>query len=219
MKLITEEIQKVEILKEANKQGGKDYFIKGIFMQSEAQNKNGRIYPEHVLIKEVQRFNEEIIKTGRAMGELGHPEGPTINLERVSHVIRELKQDGSNFIGKAKILENTPYGKIARALLDEGVTLGVSSRGMGSLVPRRDGVAEVQEDFYLCTVDIVADPSAPEAFVNGVMEGREWVWNNGLITEMSIEAYKKQIQATKKKELEEVTLKIFSDFMKNLSKK
>ena len=218
MKLITEEINTVEILTEDNKKGGKDYFIKGIFMQAEAQNKNGRIYPQHILSNEVRRYNEEIVKTGRAMGELGHPEGPTINLERVSHIIKELKEDGANFIGKAKILENTPYGKITRALLDEGVTLGVSSRGMGSLLPRRDGVQEVQEDFLLCTVDIVADPSAPEAFVNGVMEGKEWVWNNGIITEMTIDAYKKSIQAARTKQLEETQVKAFTDFLKKLTR-
>lgn len=221
MKLITEIKldQELEVITEGGPEGKRDFYIKGIFMQAEAQNKNGRIYPHHVLAREVQRYNEEIVKTGRAMGELGHPEGPTINLERVSHLIKDLKEDGSNFVGKAKLLENTPYGKIARALVEEGVRLGVSSRGMGSLIPRRDGIQEVQEDFTLCTVDIVADPSAPNAFVNGIMEGKEWVWENGVIKEMHIEQYKKEIQKAKLKQLEDVKLRAWDDFFKKLSGK
>jgi hypothetical protein len=152
------------------------------------------------------------------MGELGHPDGPNINLERVSHIVKELSEDGYNFIGKAKLLD-TPYGKIAKNLLDEGVLLGVSSRGMGSLVPKHSGVQEVQDDFYLCTIDIVADPSAPEAFVSGVMENKEWVWENGQICEMTIEAYKKSIQKAKQKELDDAAIKIFEDFLNKLKSK
>jgi len=216
MKLIREDIQEIKCIKEAGSKGEKNYYVQGVFMQAEAQNRNGRIYPLHVLQKEVRRFNEEVVKSGRALGELGHPEGPTINLERVSHQIKELVEDGDNIVGKAKILE-TPYGKIVKSFLDEGIKLGVSSRGMGSLVPLKGGIHEVQDDFYLCTVDIVADPSAPDAFVNGMMEGKEFVWENGIIKEMSIEQYKERIKRAKSRELEAKKVEVFADFMKKLT--
>ena len=184
MKLIREEIESVELLTE-EKDGKKTFYIKGPFLQGDIKNRNGRIYESRVLAKEVARYHENFISRGRALGELGHPDGPTINLDRVSHNITELYQDGSNFIGKAKIL-NTPMGKIASGLLGDGVTLGVSSRGMGSLV-QREGANYVGEDFHLATAaDIVADPSAPDAFVQGIMEGKEWVWDNGLLKECDI---------------------------------
>ncbi len=214
MKLIRENISEFKVIKEGK--DAKDYFIQGIFMQAEAQNKNGRIYPVHVLEKEVGRYNEDVVKAGRALGELGHPEGPTVNLERVSHKITELKKEGSNIVGKAKILD-TPYGKIAKGLLDEGISLGVSSRGMGSLIPRKDGIQEVQDDFYLCTIDIVHDPSAPDAFVTGIMEGKEWIWENGIIKELTIEQYKEQIRKSRKRELENKQVEVFENFLKKLS--
>ena len=176
MRLIAEEIVQVEFLSE-EKNGKKSHFIEGVFLQSEIKNKNGRVYPQGVLAREVAKYDEHHIQKGRALGELGHPEGPSINLDRVSHKIESLREDGNNFIGRAKILE-TPMGNIAKNLLDEGVRLGVSSRGMGSL-KEKDGVNFVADDFMLATAaDIVADPSAPDAFVNGIMEGKEWVWNN-----------------------------------------
>jgi len=180
MLLITETTEDVNYIVEANEDSGsKNYFIEGIFMQAEQKNRNGRVYPRNTLMKEVSRYTKELVEGKRAMGELGHPEGPSLNLERVSHIITELKEDGDNIVGKAKVL-NTPYGKIVKNLIDEGAKLGVSSRGMGSLKKSDDGTNEVQEDFMLAAVDIVADPSAPDAFVNGIMEGKEWVWNNGL---------------------------------------
>lgn len=214
MKLITENIiTEIKLIKEGKEK--KDYYVQGIFMEAEAKNRNGRIYPAHILNKEVARYNTEAVSSGRALGELGHPEGPTINLERVSHQIKELKEDGSAIMGKAKVLD-TPYGKIVKNFLDEGITLGVSSRGMGSLVPRKDGIQEVQDDFYLCTIDIVADPSAPNAFVNGIMEGKEWVWSNGIIKEMNIEQYKETIRKASARQLEEKKLAVFADFLKQL---
>ena len=178
MKLITEEISNAEYIVE-EKNGKKNYAIKGIFMQSDVKNKNGRIYPKEILQKEVARYNREFINKNRAFGELGHPDGPTVNLERVSHMIKSLTPEGSNFIGEARVLD-TPYGKIVKSLIDEGASLGVSSRGMGTLV-NTGGANIVKDDFYLATAaDIVADPSAPDAFVEGIMEGKEWVWNNGL---------------------------------------
>ncbi|MBT4206745.1 primosomal protein [Candidatus Woesearchaeota archaeon] len=177
MKLISEEATNVEFLTEVKKDGGKNYFIEGIFMQANKKNRNGRIYPTEVLQKEAKRYTEEFINKKRAFGELGHPDGPTVNLERVSHMIEELEEVDQNFMGRAKILD-TPYGKIVKSLIDEGAQLGVSSRGMGSLKSGKDGISEVQGDFYLATAaDIVADPSAPDAFVAGIMEGAEWIYN------------------------------------------
>ena len=217
MKLICElqESVEYELIEEGAKP--KQYFIEGIFMQSEKKNKNGRIYPLPILEKEVNRYVKEYVEPKRAFGELGHPDGPTVNLERVSHLITSLKQDGKNFIGEAKVMD-TPYGKIVKNLIDEGAKLGVSSRGMGSLEPRRN-MQVVKDDFYLATAaDIVADPSAPNAFVEGIMEGKEWVWDNGIIKEMDIESYKHELDKAyaKKKVREEKCVEIFSDFMSKM---
>lgn len=215
MKLIREELQDANFLVE-EKNGTKQYFIEGVFMQSNLQNRNGRVYPKEVMTKEVSRYNNEYIKKNRAFGELGHPEGPTINLERVSHMIQSLEMNGDNVMGRAKIMD-TPYGKIVKNLMDEGATLGVSSRGMGSIRQTRAGVQEVQDDFYLATAaDIVADPSAPDAFVRGIMEGKEWVWDNGIIKEVNIERYKKEIEKAQRRQLDEAKLKVFSDFLSKL---
>jgi len=213
MKLITEHTNEIEYLTEGK---GKEQYIKGIFMQSDIKNQNGRVYPHAVLQKEVKNFNTKYVNEGRALGELGHPMGPVINLDRVSHVIKELKEDGTNFIGKAKVMD-TPNGKIVKNFISEGVKLGVSSRGMGSLkTNKKTGVNEVQKDFVLSTVDIVADPSAPDAFVNGIMEGKEWVWENGVIKEQDIDAMKKTIMKAKMKELEQKKLEVFHKFLQNL---
>ena len=212
MKLITEHTNQIEYLTEGK---GKEQYIKGIFMQSDIKNQNGRVYPHAVLQKEVKNFNTKYVNEGRALGELGHPMGPVINLDRVSHVIKELKEDGKNFVGKAKVMD-TPNGKIVKNFISEGVKLGVSSRGMGSLKTTKDGVNEVQKDFVLSTVDIVADPSAPDAFVNGIMEGKEWVWENGVIKEQDIDAMKKTIMNAKMKELEQKKLEVFHKFLQNL---
>ena len=216
MRLITETTEDVKLLVETNEETGKkNHFIEGIFMQSEQKNRNGRVYPKNTLMKEVSRYTKELVESKRAMGELGHPEGPTLNLERVSHIITELKEDGDNIIGKAKILD-TPYGNIVKNLIDEGAQLGVSSRGMGSLKKNDDGVNEVQEDFMLAAVDIVADPSAPDAFVNGVMEGKEWVWENGILQPRAIEEYKEYILSAKdRKQIEEAKLIVFKHFLSN----
>jgi len=214
MKLISEEISNAEYLIE-EKDGKKEYKIRGIFLQSEIKNRNGRVYSKDVLEKEVRRYNAEFINKNRAFGELGHPDGPTVNLERVSHMIKKLYPDGNNFIGEAKIM-NTPYGKIVKGLIDEGAQLGVSSRGMGSL-EQKGGVNYVGKDFYLATAaDIVADPSAPDAFVEGIMENKEWVWDNGVLVEKEIEAWKLELIKTKKRSLEEQKLKIFDSFLKKL---
>ena len=211
MKLIREEIEAVEVLTE-EKDGKKSFYIQGPFLQGDIKNRNGRIYESRVLAKEVARYNENFIKRNRALGELGHPDGPTVNLDRVSHNITELYQDGSNFIGKAKIL-NTPMGKIASGLLGDGVQLGVSSRGMGSLV-QREGVNYVGEDFHLATAaDIVADPSAPDAFVQGIMEGKEWIWDNGLLKECDIEQVKRTIDTAPAHRLNEAILEGFHDLL------
>ena len=212
MKLITEHTNEIEYLSEGK---GKEQYIKGIFMQSDIKNQNGRVYPHAVLQKEVKNFNTKYVNEGRALGELGHPMGPVINLDRVSHVIKELKEDGKNFVGKAKVMD-TPNGKIVKNFISEGVKLGVSSRGMGSLKANKDGVNEVQGDFVLSTVDIVADPSAPDAFVNGIMEGKEWVWENGVIKEQDIDAMKKTIMKANMKELEQKKLEVFHKFLQNL---
>ena len=217
MKLITEINETVEYISEAREDGKKDYYVKGIFMQGNIKNRNGRMYPMEVLDKEVSRYNEQYIQKNRAYGELGHPSGPTINLDRVSHMIKELSKDGENYVGKAKIMTETPMGQIVKNLMDEGASLGVSSRGMGSLKQSRNGVAEVQNDFYLATAaDIVADPSAPDAFVEGIMEGKEWVWDNGVIREASIDDYRQTIEKTSSKDLEEAKIKIFTDFISKL---
>ena len=214
MKLITETIEKIEVLTE-EKNGKKDYKIRGVFMQADIKNRNGRIYPVETLAKEVKRYTTEFIDKKRAFGELGHPDGPTVNLERVSHMITSLKPEGKNFIGEAKVMD-TPYGKIVKNLIDEGAQLGVSSRGMGS-IQQQNGRNVVGRDFYLATAaDIVADPSAPDAFVEGIMEGKEWVWDNGVLKAKSVEAYKEQIEKTKRHDLAEVKSKVFADFLSKL---
>jgi hypothetical protein len=214
MKLIREEINDATYLVE-EKDGKKNYSIKGIFLQGDIKNRNGRIYPSQILHKEVTRYNKEFINKNRAFGELGHPDGPTVNLERVSHMIKKLYPEGKNYIGEAKIMD-TPYGKIVKSLIDEGAKLGVSSRGMGSLV-QRQGQHFVGEDFYLATAaDIVADPSAPDAFVEGIMENKEWVWNNGLLVEQDVAEWKKELIRTKKIELAEKKATIFKDFLSKL---
>ena len=214
MKLITETIENIEVLTE-ERNGKKDYKIKGIFMQADIKNRNGRIYPVGTLAKEVKRYNEQFINKKRAFGELGHPDGPTVNLERVSHMITSLKPEGKNFVGEAKIMD-TPYGKIVKNLIDEGAQLGVSSRGMGSLQSGSQGNV-VGKDFYLATAaDIVADPSAPDAFVEGIMEGKEWVWDNGVLKSMEVERYKEEIEKTKRAELAEKKASIFKDFLNKI---
>ena len=216
MKLISEEATNVEFLTEAKKGGGKNYFIEGIFMQADTKNRNGRLYPQGILQKEAKRYTAEFIEKKRAFGELGHPDGPTVNLERVSHMIEELVEVDQNFMGRAKILD-TPYGKIVKNLIDEGARLGVSSRGMGSLKPTKDGIQEVQGDFYLATAaDIVADPSAPDAFVAGIMEGKEWIWDNGLLKERQIQEYKDQIEKSSRKDREQTLVSSFGDFISKL---
>jgi hypothetical protein len=218
LKLICEVNEDINyITEEKDEDGKKSYFIEGVFMQGDIKNRNGRMYPKEVLAKEVSRYNKEYVEKKRAYGELGHPQGPTINLERVSHMITELKQDGSNFMGKAKIMTETPYGAIVKSLMDEGAQLGVSSRGMGSLKAGKAGAQEVQKDFYLATAaDIVADPSAPDAFVNGIMESKEWVWENGIIREATIADYETEIKKASKSELESVKLKVFENFLSKL---
>ena len=217
MKLISETVEDVNYLIEDDESGKKNYRIRGPFLQAEIKNRNGRIYPMNILEKEVGRYNKEYIQKNRAFGELGHPDGPTVNLERVSHMITALTADGTNFIGEAKIMD-TPYGKIVKNLIDEGAKLGVSSRGMGSLEPRGK-MQVVKDDFYLATAaDIVADPSAPNAFVEGIMEGKEWIWDNGIIKEMDIEEYKKQLD--KKYEFAQArevkNAQIFEDFLSKI---
>ena len=214
MKLITEAIENVEVITEG-KGADKKLYIEGVFLQSELKNRNGRMYPFPVLEKEVNRYNEEYIKTSRALGELGHPDGPTVNLDRVSHRITSLSAEGTNFIGRAQILD-TPMGKIASSLLGEGVKLGVSSRGMGS-IDRREDCNVVMDDFMLATAaDIVADPSAPDAFVNGIMEGKEWVWDNGILKETKVAKYQRYMDDATRQNLEERTLKVFGDFLSGL---
>ena len=215
MKLICELTESVDYeLIEEGAGGKKQYFIEGIFMQSEQKNKNGRIYPKEVLQKEVNRYVKEYVEPKRAFGELGHPDGPTVNLDRVSHMITELVEDGKNFIGRAKILD-TPNGQIVKSLIDEGARLGVSSRGMGTLKPDKKAQI-VQDDFYLATAaDIVADPSAPNAFVEGIMEGVEWVWDNGLLKAQDVERAKTNIQKASSKQLEEVKLREFKNLLSN----
>ena len=216
MKLITEEISKVEFITEG-KGASKKSYIKGIFLQAEQVNRNGRLYPMSIMEKEVNRYNESFVQKGRALGELGHPDGPTVNLDRVSHKICELTKVGNNFIGKAQLLE-TPMGKIAKSLINEGVMLGVSSRGVGSLKMTNEGHKIVGEDFMLATAaDIVADPSAPDAFVSGIMEGKEWVWEGGILREQLAERTQRRINTlVDQRRLEEHKLQLWSDFLSNL---
>ena len=214
MKLITETIENVQVITEG-KGDAKKLYIEGVFLQSELKNRNGRMYPFQVLQKEVGRYNEQYIKTSRALGELGHPDGPTVNLDRVSHRIISLEEDGTNFKGKAQILD-TPMGKIASSLLGEGVKLGVSSRGMGS-IDKREDCNVVMDDFMLATAaDIVADPSAPDAFVNGIMEGKEWAWDNGILKETEVAKYQSYMNNATRKNLEERTLRVFEHFLSGL---
>lgn len=214
MKLITESIEDVQVLVEESN-GKKNLYIEGVFLQGDIKNRNGRVYPFSVLEREVGRYNESYVAAGRALGELGHPDGPTVNLDRVSHKIVSLRAEGSNFIGKAQIL-STPMGNIAKSLLESGVKLGVSSRGMGS-IEEKNGANYVRDDFMLATAaDIVADPSAPDAFVNGIMEGKEWVWDNGILKESKVAKYQRYISESTRRNIEERSLKVFEDFMFNL---
>jgi len=213
LKLITEHVEDVQFLTE-DKDGVKEYFIEGIFMQAEKKNRNGRKYPNKVLMKEANRYQKEYVEQNRAMGELGHPDGPTVNLERVSHLIESLKPDGNNIIGRAKILE-TPYGKIVKNLMEGGVKLGVSSRGMGTL-EQKNGVNIVKDDFMLSAIDIVADPSAPDAFVDGVMEGKAWIWDNGLLKEQDLNSVCSMIQRASSRDLEEKKLAAFESFLSKI---
>jgi hypothetical protein len=215
MKLITEHLDSsLEYISEANGKGERTATIQGIFMQAEGKNRNGRIYPKAILEKAVSKYSAEQVSKGRAVGELNHPEGPTVNLDKVSHRITELTWDGNNVMGKALIL-NTPMGQIVKGLMEGGVQLGVSSRGMGSLV-RRNGVNMVGEDFILSTIDIVQDPSAPEAFVNGIMEGVDWVWDNGILKAQEIEQYETEIKEAKSSDMSNVQMKVFKDFLSKL---
>ena len=215
MRLIKEVTQELNYLVEDAESGKKGTFIEGIFMQAEQKNRNGRMYPSRIMEKEVRRY-QDLISEKRSLGELGHPENPSINLDKVSHLISDLRMEGNNVIGRAKILE-TPMGKIAKNFIEEGVRLGVSSRGLGSLV-EKNGIMEVQDDFYLATVDIVADPSAPDAFVQGIMENAEWICENGIWKAVQIETAQKQIKKASAKELDEEKLKIFEKFMNTLSR-
>ena len=219
MKLICEVTEEIKVIKEGKGSSAKTYFIEGIFLQAELKNRNGRMYPKDMLEREILRYDREYVKKNRAFGELGHPEGPTINLDRVSHMITELRVDGNNFIGKAKIM-GTPMGNIVKSLIDEGARLGVSSRGMGSIRSEGMDTQIVQDDFYLATAaDIVADPSAPDAFVNGIMEGKEWVWDNGILKETYVQKLKRDIEKNAKTNLEKASIRAFQNFMKSLERK
>jgi len=214
MRLITEEVTQAKYIVE-ERDGKKNYAIKGVFLQSDVKNKNGRIYPKEILQKEVHRYNREFIEKNRAFGELGHPDGPTVNLERVSHMIKALHPEGNNFIGEARVLD-TPYGKIVKSLIDEGARLGVSSRGMGTLI-QTGGANIVKDDFYLATAaDIVADPSAPDAFVEGIMEGKEWVWNNGVLKEQEVNELKLQAESKERMARADKNAQVFESFLKKL---
>jgi len=220
MKLIVEQVEDIKYVTEAKENGKKNLYIEGVFLQADVKNRNGRVYPVSILENEVARYVKENVEKKRAYGELGHPQGPSINLDRVSHMIESIRKDGSNFIGKAKILE-TPMGNIVRNLIDEGASLGVSSRGMGSLKENKSGIMEVQGDFYLATAaDIVADPSAPDAFVQGIMEGVEWIWDNGALKQVHLESIKREInKASASRSLDESTkLKLFEKFLNSISK-
>lgn len=219
MKLITETVQDIQYIKEAKEGGGKAYYIEGPFLQAELTNRNGRRYPMAVMEKEVDRYIKEYVNTKRAFGELGHPDGPSINLDRVSHMIVGLRKEGTNFIGRAKIMTETPMGRIVKNLIDEGAQLGVSSRGMGSLKQTSEGVNEVQDDFYLATAaDIVADPSAPDAFVRGIMEGKEWVMVEGRFVEQQYDATRNYIRAAKSQDLEAAKVLVFENWLRQISK-
>lgn len=219
MRLLAEVNEDVHYITEAKEDGKKNYFIEGVFMQGNLKNRNGRVYPVEVLEKEVARYNKEYVDKNRAYGELGHPQGPTINLERVSHLVTELKRDGDNFVGKAKIMTETPYGAIVKSLIKEGAQLGVSSRGMGTLKAGKGGVQEVGNDFYLATAgDIVADPSAPNAFVEGIMEEREWVFENGIWSVQQAEIMKSSMVKMSAKEIEDKKFKIFETFLNSLNR-
>ena len=215
MKLIREEIETAKVTITEGKNGKKSHFIEGVFLQGEIKNRNGRMYPISTLQREAANYNAKYIEKGRALGELGHPDGPTINLDRVSHLITSLKQEGNNYVGKARLLD-TPMGNIAKNLIDEGVKLGVSSRGLGT-IRERDGVKVVMDDFMLATAaDIVADPSAPDPFVNGIMEGKEWIYNNGSVQEQTVEQIKKRIDNAALNQMEQVKLSAFNQFMQQL---
>lgn len=215
MKLICEVNESIKFLVE-EKEGKKSFFIEGIFMQADIPNRNGRMYKSSILEKEVERYNKEYIQENRAFGELGHPQGPSINLDRVSHMIKSLVKEGSNFVGKAKIMD-TPYGNIVKNLMSEGANLGVSSRGLGSLRSNNEGINEVQDDFRLATAaDIVADPSAPDAFVRGIMEGVEWVWDGDILKAQKLEEMKRTIQKTSSRNLEEQKILVFQEFIRSL---
>tara|TARA_R110002012_G_scaffold204050_1_gene373604 strand:- start:9675 stop:10322 length:648 start_codon:yes stop_codon:yes gene_type:complete len=215
MKLITETNEDVQLITEKREDGTKEFYIRGNFMQAGVKNRNNRIYDVNVLGPAVSKYMNEYVDKNRALGELNHPSGPTVNLDRVSHIIKEMTAEGDNFVGKAKIL-NTPMGKIVQNLIEEGACLGVSSRGMGSLKKNHEGINEVQKDFILSAVDIVADPSAPDAFVDGIMEGKEWVWDNGILREAQIANYEKTIKESSRKNLEENAIKVFTDFISKL---
>jgi hypothetical protein len=219
MKLICEVTEEIKVIKEGAEDSPKNYYIEGVFMQAELKNRNGRMYPKDMLEREIKRYTEEYVNKKRAFGELGHPDGPTINLDRVSHMITDIRAEGADFIGKAKIL-NTPNGNIVKALIDEGARLGVSSRGMGSIRTEGRDVQIVQDDFYLATAaDIVADPSAPDAFVNGIMEGKEWVWQNGILCERDIQDIKRAIIKAPAKKIQQVSVRAFESFIRKLEKK
>lgn len=218
MKLITETIEQVKYLTEKKEDGGKAYYIEGPFLQTEVKNRNGRVYRKDIMEREVNRYIKEYVETKRAFGELGHPDGPGINLDRVSHMIVSLKEDGNNYIGRAKIMTETPMGRIVKNLIDEGAQLGVSSRGMGSLKLNKEGVNEVQDDFYLATAgDIVADPSAPDAFVRGIMEGKEWMMVEGRFVESDYDRARGIIRHASSAQLNEAQIQVFQDWMKRLS--
>jgi len=214
MKLITETVEDVETIVESNESGGKTYKLKGVMMESDTQNRNGRIYEGKILKKETQRYISEYVNKNRALGELNHPSGPTVNLDRVSHMVTKLNESGKQILGEAKIID-TPMGKIVKNLIDAGAKLGVSSRGMGSL-EKRNGVNYVKDDFTLAAIDIVADPSAPNAFVDGILEGKEWIWDNGLLVEKQISEYQKKLKKVSKRKLEEEAIKLFSDFLRKI---
>jgi hypothetical protein len=214
MKLITETIEEVDFLTEATADGGKNFFIEGTFMQADTLNRNKRVYPSHILLNEVNRYTKEFVNNNRAFGELNHPSGPTVNLDRVAIIIKELNCNGTDVRGKAKVM-GTPMGEIVKNLINEGARLGVSTRGMGSL-KAKNGYNEVQPDFMLSAVDIVADPSAPGAFVNGIMEGKEWIWNNGILEEKYINEYHQELSRAASRDLEEKGIKLFENFLRKL---
>jgi len=214
MKLITETVEDIQPIVESNEAGGKTYKLRGVMMESDTKNRNGRVYETRILSKECKRYITEYVNKNRALGELNHPSGPTVNLDRVSHMIVNLKENGKQILGEAKIID-TPMGNIVKNLIDAGAKLGVSSRGMGSL-ENRNGVNYVKEDFTLAAIDIVADPSAPNAFVDGILEGKEWIWNNGLLVEKDIAQYAKKLKKTPNRKLEENTIRLFSDFLRKL---